>query len=223
MFQMTIQGTTEDTYYANLLGTPPTMIVSDRFVKGIVDRPYVSKVRVKYQEEYNETTENDIIGMIQMSPYQKDFSYESKIEAMKTVKKAQGNMLGIGIGIALVLAFIGMMNYLNESVGNIQSRQVELAVMESIGMTGKQVRRLLIREGLLYAGASLAVALTVGLGVTYVLYQSMNYRGVPFAVPVLPIAAAALGIVVLCVIIPLAAYHGMERKGSIVERIRGFE
>ncbi|WP_291237060.1 ABC transporter permease [Frisingicoccus sp.] len=223
MFQMTIQGTTEDTYYANLLGTPPTMIVSDRFVKGIVDRPYVSKVRVKYQEEYNETTENDIIGMIQMSPYQKDFSYESKIEAMKTVKEAQGNMLGIGIGIALVLAFIGMMNYLNASVGNIQSRQVELAVMESIGMTGKQVRRLLIREGLLYAGASLAVALTVGLGVTYVLYQSMNYRGVPFAVPVLPIAAAALGIVVLCVIIPLAAYHGMERKGSIVERIRGFE
>ncbi|MCD8357034.1 MAG: hypothetical protein LUE11_10765 [Clostridia bacterium] len=128
-------------------------------------------------------------------------------------------MMAIGIGIALVLAFIGMMNYLNALVGNIQSRQVELAVMESIGMTGKQVRQLLIREGLLYMGASLAVAMTVGLGVTYMLYQSMNYRDVP----VLPIAAAVLGIAVLCVVIPLTAYRGLERKGSIVKRIRGFE
>ncbi len=223
MFQMTIQGTTEDTYYANLLGTTPTMIVSDRFVRGIVEHPYVSKVSVQYQEEYDEATEKGIMGMMEASTYQKDFDYNSKIEAMKEVKEAQGNMMAIGIGIALVLAFIGMMNYLNASVGNIQSRQVELAVMESIGMTGKQVRRLLIREGLLYVGASLAVALTVGLGVTYMLYQSMNYRDVPFAVPVLPIAAAVLGIAVLCVVIPLTAYRGLERKGSIVERIRGFE
>lgn len=223
VFQMTIQGLTDDTYYANLLGTVPTLIVSDRFVKGIVDHPYVSKVSVLYQEEYDQATETDIMGMIQASPYQKDFNYNSKIESMEEVKAAQGNMMGIGIGIALVLAFIGMMNYLNASVGNIQSRQVELSVMESIGMTGKQVKQLLIREGLLYVGASLVMTFTLGLGVTYVLYQSMNYRGIPFTVPILPIAAAILLIALLCIAIPLAAYHSVEKNGSLVERIRGFE
>ncbi|MCD8356458.1 MAG: FtsX-like permease family protein [Clostridia bacterium] len=223
VFQMTIQGGTADTYYANMLGTTPTMIVSDSFVKGIVENPYMSKVRVKYQEEYDAATERDILHMIDASPYHEDFNHESKLEALEEVKQAQGNMMGIGVGIAFVLAFIGMMNYLNASVGNIQSRQVELSVMESIGMTGKQVRWLLIREGLLYAGASLGVVLTIGLGVTYVLYQSMNYRDVPFVVPILPIAAAALLIALLCAVIPLAAYHSMQRKGSIVERIRGFE
>lgn len=88
MFQMTIQGTTEDTYYANLLGTTPTMIVSDRFVRGIVEHPYVSKVSVQYQEEYDEATEKDIMGMMEASTYQKDFDYNSKIEAMKEVKEA---------------------------------------------------------------------------------------------------------------------------------------
>lgn len=223
VFQMTIQGLTDDTYYANLLGTVPTLIVSDRFVKGIADHPYVSKVSVLYQEEYDQATETDIMGMIQASPYQKDFNYNSKIESMEEVKAAQGNMMGIGIGIALVLAFIGMMNYLNASVGNIQSRQVELSVMESIGMTGKQVKQLLIREGLLYVGASLVMTFTLGLGVTYVLYQSMNYRGIPFTVPILPIAAAILLIALLCIAIPLAAYHSVEKNGSLVERIRGFE
>lgn len=222
-FQMTVQGTTDDTYYANLLGTTPTLIVSDRFVKGIVDHPYVSKVSVLYQEEYDQATETDIMGMMQESPYQKDFNYNSKIEDMEEVKAAQGNMMGIGIGIALILAFIGMMNYLNASVGNIQSRQVELSVMESIGMTGKQVKQLLIREGLLYVGASLVMTFTLGLGVTYVLYQSMNYRGIPFAVPILPIATAILLIALLCIAIPLAAYRSIENNGSLVERIRGFE
>lgn len=223
VFQMTVQGTTNDTYYANLLGTTPTLIVSDRFVKGIADHPYVSRVSVLYQEEYDQATETDIMGMMEASPYQKDFNYDSKIESMEEVKAAQGNMMGIGIGIALVLAFIGMMNYLNASVGNIQSRQVELSVMESIGMTGKQVRQLLIREGLLYVGAALGMTFTLGLGVTYALYQSMNYRGIPFAVPILPIAAAILLIALLCIAIPLAAYRSIEKNGSLVERIRGFE
>lgn len=95
--------------------------------------------------------------------------------------------------------------------------------MESIGMTGKQVKQLLIREGLLYVGASLVMTFTLGLGVTYVLYQSMNYRGIPFTVPILPIAAAILLIALLCIAIPLAAYHSVEKNGSLVERIRGFE
>lgn len=223
VFQMTIQGGTEDTYYANMLGTTPTMIVSDSFVKDIVENPYMSKVRVKYQEEYDEATEQDILHMIESSPYHRDFNHESKLEALKEVKQAQGNMMGIGIGIALVLAFIGMMNYMNASVGNIQSRQVEFATMESIGMTGKQVRQLLICEGLLYAGTSFATVLTIGLGVTYILYQSMNYRGIPFTVPILPITAAALLMTLLCIVIPLTAYRSMERRGSIVERIRRFD
>lgn len=223
IYQMTIQGMTNDVFYMNLLGCTPTLIVSDSFVKSIAEHPYISKVSVQYEEEYDEDTEKSILKQIKDSPYQKDFSYKSKITELKTVTKAQGNMMGIGIGIAVILAFIGIMNYLNASVGNIQSRQVELAIMESIGMAGKQVRQLLIREGLLYAGASLGVALTIGLGVTYVLFQSMNYRGIPFTVPVLPIAAAALLIGLLCMFIPLAKYHNMEQNGSLVDRIRGFE
>lgn len=223
IFQIEIQGMTDDSYYMNLLGGTPTLIVSDTLVRSIAEHPYVSKVSVQYQQEYDEDTENKILNLMKTSPYKKDFSYESKIQEIKTVTKAQGNMLGIGIGITLVLAFIGMMNYLNASAGNIQSRQIELAVMESIGMAGKQVRGLLIREGLLYAGASLGVALTFGLGVTYLLYQSMNYRNVPFHVPILPIVATALLIAILCVVIPLVKYRSMERQGSLVERIRGFE
>ena len=62
--------------------------------------------------------------------------------------------------------------------------------MESIGMTPKQLLGMLVREGVLYAGGAWLVTLTVGMGATYLLYESMNYRGIAFSVPLLPLLFA---------------------------------
>lgn len=221
--QLTIQGITEDSYYADLLGMAPTLIVSDTFVKGFERNPYVSKVAISYEEEFDETTENNILQLMKESPYQRDFSSDSKIKEMKEVSKAQGNMMGIGMGITFILAFIGIMNYVNTSVGNVQSRQKEFSIMESIGMSPKQVRHLLLQESLLFAGGSVLFTMTVGMGVTYYLYQSMNYMRIDFEVPVLPLVLSIVLVMAVCSLIPLAAYWNLERKKSVVERIREFE
>lgn len=222
-YQMTIGGMINDRYYANMLGTAPTLIVSDTYLESIVKNPYVLKAAILYEEEYDEQVEGRILELLKSSPYHKDFSYNSKIEAMEDVKKAQGNMMGIGIGITCVLALISIVNYVNTSVGNIQSSQVELAIMESIGMSKKQVKKLLIREGILFACGSLLLMLSLGMGVTYYLYQSMNYQGVSFVVPLLPMLGAVVVILAICVMVPLIAYGSVEKQGSIVERIRRFE
>ena len=115
------------------------------------------------------------------------------------------------------------MNYVNTSVSNLQASQMELSVMESIGMTQKQLQKLLVREGVLYAVSALLFAATIGLFITYCLYQSMNYRQIPFEVPVLPVLAAVFMVLLLCIVVPLLAYWRLERKETLVERIRGVE
>lgn len=174
-------------------------------------------------KEYDEAAETEIKGILEKGLYKKDFSYDSRIEEMKNIKKAQGNMMGVGIGIVLILALIGVMNYINTVSGNIQSRQLEIAIMESIGMTEKQVKTLLVREGILFAGISLSLTATAGLGVTYVLYQSMNYMDIAFFVPVLPTVFMALFIAAVCVAVPLIAYRVLTGNKTVVERIRGLE
>ena len=37
----------------------------------------------------------------------------------------------IGMGIVLILAFIGIMNYINTFVANVQNRMTEFSIMES--------------------------------------------------------------------------------------------
>lgn len=218
-----IAGLTDETYYNALNGYPPTIIVSEKMVNTFVENPCVFKVGIRYDEEYDEDTEGRILELLQQSPDAKDFSYDSKIEEMEYVRKAQGNMMGVGIGIIAILALIGFMNYVNTTVGSIQSRQVEISVMESIGMTGKQLRKMLVMEGMLYAGGAWGITITIGLAVTYKIYQSVNYQGVPFEVPIISVLAAMLSIAIICMIVPVLVYRNLEKKGAVVERIKGFE
>ncbi|MGI6005979.1 MAG: ABC transporter permease [Ruminococcus sp.] len=217
-----IAGLTGEGYYSGpVLGYPPTIIVYADTVKNFIGSPLVSKTGVKYAKEFDETAEEKVIALIQSSPDAADFSWESKLESLHEVKRAQGNMKEVGLGIALILALIGILNYVNTVTGNIQSRQSELAILESVGMTDRQRNRMLVIEGLLFAAGSLLLTATAGLGITYAVYQSMNYMQVPFAVPMGPAAVMAAFIIGICMAIPLAAGRRMIKKGSVVERIRG--
>lgn len=216
-----IAGLTDEGYYSGpMLGYPPTIIVSEVVVKDFIPKPVVSKAGIRYAEEYDEHTEKEVLDLIKSSPDVKGFSWESKLKSMQEVESAQGNMREVGMGIALILALIGILNYVNTVTGNIQSRQNDLAILESIGMTDRQRNHMLVLEGLFFAGGSLLITVTLGLAVTYVVYQSMNYMQVPFAVPVWPLMWMALFITAICVGIPLAVGSQMCKKGSVVERLR---
>ena len=223
MKSFTIAGVTNEVYYTALLGYPPTIITSDRVVKAFAENSITLKMSVKYKKEYDRATEQSILNLLEENDGAKDFSWKSKIEEADEIERAQGNMPQIGIGIVLILAFIGIMNYINTFVVNIQSRMTELSVMESIGMTPGQLLGMLVREGALYAGGAWAITLTVGMGITYLFYEAMNYRKVAFSVPVLPMIFAAEISLLVCILVPVAAWKGMERKGTVVERIKGIE
>ena len=179
--------TNEGYYIGPVLGFPPTVIVCATAVEEFVSDYSVFQAGVKYTREYDEETENEILSLIQSSPDARDFSWESKLESLREVERAQGSMPQIGAGIALILALIGILNYVNTVTGNIQSRQMELAVLESIGMTDRQRNRMLVTEGMIFAAGSLFITGTVGVAVTYAVYQSMNYMLVPFEVPAGPV------------------------------------
>ena len=161
-----------------------------------------------------------MLALVQSNPDGNALSWDSKLETMQEVKRAQGNMREVGLGIALILALIGILNYINTVTGNIQSRQRELAILESIGMTDRQRNRILVTEGLLYAAGSLLLTATLGLGITYLVYQSMNYMMVPFSVPFWPAAVMTVFLILVCILIPLAAGKYMTGKGSVMERVR---
>ncbi|MCH1978180.1 ABC transporter permease [Lawsonibacter sp. OA9] len=222
-YRLNIAGLTDDPYYGSSTGGAPIVIVSDTYLKQCAQNPYIAKIDIQYEKEYDEDTERKVKRLIDISPYARDFSWESRLEDMKELERAQGNMMEIGIGISLILAWIGLMNYINTVLGSIQNRRTSLAIMESIGMTDKQMRGMLMREGLLYAFGSVLLTATVGLGITYGCYRALNYTETAFKIPLVPVIIGVVLIVLACMLIPTAAYHRLAGGNTIAERIKEFE
>lgn len=215
-----IAGMTDINDYVAFLGVPPMMLVIDHVVKDFVEEPIVFRAGIRYAEEYSAETENAILSIIKASPDATDFSWDSKIELAENVKAAQGHMMEVGFGIVLILGIIGVMNYINTSVGNMQNRQKEISIMESVGMTEQQVKKMLMWEGIFYTGGVLFLTLTAGVGITYTIYQTMNYMGAGFWFPILPFLGAAAVLLVICIVVPMTAYKKIEKNGSLADRIR---
>lgn len=129
----------------------------------------------------------------------------------------------IGTIIACLLLFVGVLNYVNTIASGIQNRKLTFSVMESLGMSRKQIYRLLIREGVLYWTFSVLITLTAGTAITYVCFQSMNYMEISFQVPVLPFISAMILVLLICTLAPLLSYKKLAENRSIAERLRYYE
>lgn len=217
-----IAGLTDESYYVgSLLGTPPIIIVSDQVVKDFVDDPLIDKVGIRYREEYDEKAEEEMLSLMDQGEYKKAYSYESKIEERAYIEKSQGNKMEIGVGITLILGLIGILNYINTVIGNVQNRQTELAILESVGMTEHQLDKMLMYEGMFLAFGSVLITGTAGLGITYLIFQSVNYMGASFTVPFIPVITEVLSVMIICTVIPVITRKSMSRKQSVIERIKG--
>ena len=70
--------------------------------------------------------------------------YEKEFDEMRKVFVIAGGLLSV------ILALIGILNFVNVTVTSILARRQELAMLEAIGMTGKQQRSMLRDEGIVY-------------------------------------------------------------------------
>lgn len=130
----------------------------------------------------------------------------------------------LGIGLSLVLLLIGVMNFISTMVVNVNTRRHELAILESIGMTRKQVKKVLLYEGLFYWGISFSLVITVGTGLYALLYfafkQVVSYA--VFTYPLFPLILIATIILAVCLYVPISTYK-TEIKDSVITRLRTTE
>lgn len=220
MQEIEIAAVTDSMDILRFTGFGPNIIVSSGWLNKIMTDAYRQRIALHYRERYDENTEQQIREVVQNDSCAVDSSIESRIQIRENLRNTQGNIMIFGVGIAVLVGFIGLMNYINATISNLRNRLKELSVLESIGMTGRQTSRMLFCEGLLYAGLTMLFTVSAGLGTTYMIFQFMNTMHAPFTVPPNPVIISILLIIAVCTGIPMAAYQVLVKKASVIERIR---
>lgn len=126
----------------------------------------------------------------------------------------------MGNAVSVVIALVGVLNFINSMVTAIVSRRREFAVMQSVGMTKKQLCRMLVNEGLYYAGLTLLFSYLISTFAVGVVVRAMVEGGfTTFRFTLLPLVACTPVLIFFAVLIPYLCFRNLE-KHSIVERLR---
>lgn len=165
--------------------------------------------QVKEYIEENVLKENDMINVF------------SVLDMKASFQRFVSKYYMIGSFLVVILAFIGIMNFFNTTATSVISRKKELALLEVVGMTKKQISKMLVVEGFLYLGGAFVLAvLLVVFGAEQILANTLGtaffFRLHLTIVPCVLMIPILIGI---AYVIPKYQFEKMSRE-SVVERIR---
>ena len=159
----------------------------------------------------SELTANDVSPLM----------YESKTTLRAEFKSYQNMFLLLGGLLCAIIGLVGVLNFFNAIMTGILSRKREFAVLQAVGMTNKQLRAMLIYEGLFYALSSAAAALVLSFVLNPLVGNLLEHMFWFFSArfTIVPVLFAIPIFALLGWLIPGVMYNHTARC-SIVEQLR---
>lgn len=150
-----------------------------------------------------------------------DLDYESKGSYTDEFESTRSMFLMLGGALSFIVGLVGVLNFFNAIVTGIASRRRELAVLQSIGMTDRQLKGMLMLEGLLYTLGAAALATLMILVSAPVIKSTLEglLWFLTYRFTIWPVMAIIPFFMLLGILIPMQSSRAAQ-KYSVVERLR---
>lgn len=146
--------------------------------------------------------------------------------ALETSESSLGVFETLAYGLLFLIGLIAFMNMANTMIISIITRKRELGVMQAVGMTNRQMNRMLRNEGMVLTLGSIMVSLLVGMPAGYALFcygREHSYFGLDiYHIPMAEILVMVLVLSVLQISLSYILSRNVKKE-SVVQRIRYHE
>lgn len=151
-----------------------------------------------------------------------ELDYRSRSFYQNEFKNSQDMYFFVGGALSFILALIGVLNFVNAVITSIQTRRRELAVLQSIGMTGGQLKQMLMFEGVCYILLTAVFVLTIGSLIVYALVNAIGIWFFTYHFVIAPVLMCIPVMLLISMLVPVLCYKNMC-KNSVVDRLRTSE
>ncbi len=185
----------------------------------IYDEPVVYKYAFNVEESQRDNMTAFLEDYMENADTSIDFltadSARENAEATQTMITFVGGLVGIIFGI------IGVLNLINTIITTILTRRHEFATMRSIGMTQKQLTKMMAFEGLFYALGACILGLIFSLALGFTLVRGLTGAiwWCTFHFTMLPALVTCAFLLIAGFLVPVLALSFFN-KGSIVDQLR---
>lgn len=123
-------------------------------------------------------------------------------------------------GFVVVISLIGSVNIFNTHTTNIILRRRELATLKAVGMGQKNLRKMIVLEGMIYGVAGIFYGSIIGTGFSYWIYKGISdAREQAWAVPIQAIIISSVAVLLVSYLSVLAPLSRIN-KDNLIETIR---
>ncbi|MDD3430378.1 MAG: ABC transporter permease, partial [Oscillospiraceae bacterium] len=199
-----------------------TFYLPTQVYKSVVDEPAVMSYAFNVADSQEMGVENFLKQYTETT--EPLMNYSSKGTSVKSFESMRSTVLLVGGALGGIIGSIGILNFINAVLTSIVARKKEFAILQSIGMTKRQLKKMLCFEGLYYAGLSGITSLVLGISGSAIIVRAicaqmwfLSYRLI-----VWPLLITAPALLALGVIIPLVVYSLTDRQ-SVIEKLRETE
>ena len=123
--------------------------------------------------------------------------------------------------VAIIVVCFSFINLVNTTITNFLSRRQEIGMLQAIGLSKRQLMKMLCYEGMLYSAFATLVTLLLGAGLGFLCVQAMKTMN-PYLDYSFPWLVILLYLAILLIVqfILISYTTGSLRKKSLVEQIR---
>lgn len=200
------------------LGSGTFAIHGDAFEK-LLDTDTTTGVGIYVDEDKYESVKEYIKNLDKSNDYMRASFIDDEI---KSFELALNTTKAIGYSLIIIIGVIGFMNLINSMMTSILTRKKELGMLQAIGLTDKQLVKMLNIEAMFYTGTMLITSLTLGSGLGYIAVQVFRRFGGSYASYTFPLIQVIIMIVSI-VIAQLTLTYLISKnfnKESLIDRVR---
>ena len=209
---------TEETfmYLSNHSSNNITLIVSDEWMDAQTQLSRYDNIEVCIKCDDVYRIEENIRNDMQLQHFTIT-NYEAQYRADRSLHLVVAIFL---YGFITVVALIGVTNIFNTITTNMELRAPEFAMLRSVGMTGREFRRMIWLEGMFYGGKSLLIGVPLGILLSICFHRAFGLSiSAAFRFPWMGTGTAIAAVILLLYVIMHYSMGKINRK-NIIETIQ---
>ena len=184
---------------------------------------YDEPVIYKYSFDVEEGQQDSMRGFLEdyVTNVDPSLGYASAEEARQDAATTRTMLQFVGGLIGSIFGAVGVLNLINTIITSILTRRHEFAIMQSIGMTAKQLTRMMIWESVYYAIGVCIVGLLLSVILAFTVVKTLigDIWYFTFHFTLVPAVTVCILLLIAAAVLPVIALK-VFNKGSIVEKLR---
>ncbi|WP_042274853.1 ABC transporter permease [[Clostridium] dakarense] len=185
----------------------------------ITNPKYITSISISVDKNKEESIGK---ALTNISNEYKKLNYSSYKERLENYEKSFMSTNMMGYSLITIIGVISLVNLINTMITSILSRKKEIGILQAIGMSDKQLLKMLKLEGVFYTISTLVFSLIFGSAIGYLGYKVMYNTGAEYMIYKFPIVPGLIVVVVMVLVQFVIGYiiNKIFNKESLIDRVR---